>query len=100
MNGLGGDDVLSAMLAPIRYAAVENDKQYGGRGNDIIYGEEPSGTWSIAAEAPTRPMSTPRTGLWTAKGRGEVGRGTPQVPSRHSRPRSLPFSRGYPRAGT
>jgi Ca2+-binding RTX toxin-like protein len=67
-----GDDVVLGYAGPDKIrSGNDNDQQYGGRGNDVIYSEVASGIWSIVAEAQTRPMWTPRTGWLAVKGRGE-----------------------------
>ena len=67
-----GDDVVLGYAGPDKIrGGNDNDQQYGGRGNDVIYSEVASGIWSIVAEAQARPMWTPRTGWLAVKGRGE-----------------------------
>jgi len=65
----GGDDVVQGLPGPDRIRGGNGkDRQYGARGNDVIFSEGASGTWSIAAEASTRLMSTPGIRWWTVKG--------------------------------
>jgi hypothetical protein len=68
------------MLVPTRYAVATtmiSNTVVGATTSSIV--RVASGTGSIAAEVPTRPMSTPRTGWWAVKGKGEVGRRAPKV---------------------
>jgi hypothetical protein len=63
IDALGGDDVVLAMQAPTRYALATttiSNTVVGATTLSIV--RVASGTWSMAAEVPTRAMSTPRTG--------------------------------------